>query len=98
MSVPVQITPSARDDIRQGEQYFEGRQPGLGVEFVDEVLATFDRIGDMPLGYGEVAEGVRAVGLRRFGYVAYYRFDGTVAEVLAVLHGGRAPEVLQSRT
>ena len=97
MSVPVRATPSARDDIRQGERYFEGRRAGLGAEFVDEVLATFDQIGDMPLGYGVVGEGVRAVGLRRFGYVVYYRSDGSAVEVVAVLHGGRPPEVWQAR-
>ena len=97
MSVPVRVTPAARNDIRQGERYFEGQRVGLGAEFVDEALVTFDRIGDMPLGYGEVGEGVRAVGLRRFGYVVYYRSDGTEAEILAVLHGGRSPEVWQAR-
>lgn len=98
MSVPVRVTPLARDDIQQGERYFEGRRAGLGAEFVDELLATLGRIGDMPLGYGEVDEGVRAVGLHRFGYVVYYRSDGTAAEVVAVLHGGRSPEVWQART
>ncbi len=67
MSVPVRTTPAARDDIREGEGYFEGRRAGLGAEFVDEVLATLDRIADTPLAYGEVGSGVRAVGLQRFG-------------------------------
>ena len=97
MNVPVRVTPSARDDIRQGEQYFDARRAGLGAVFVDEVLATFDRIGDMPLGYAEVEDEVRAVGLRRFGYVVYYRSSGMEAEVVAVLHGGRRPEIWQSR-
>jgi toxin ParE1/3/4 len=97
VSVPVTVTPAARDDIRHGEHFFEGRVAGLGEEFVDEVLATFDRIGDMPLGYGEAEEGVRAVGLRRFGYVVYYRSDGANAEILAVLHGGRQPAAWQAR-
>jgi toxin ParE1/3/4 len=97
MSVPVRVTPAARDDIRYGERYFEGRRAGLGVEFVEEVLAILGRIGDMPLGYGELGDGVRAVGLRRFGYVVYYRSDGTAAEVVAVLHGGRSPEAWQAR-
>ena len=64
---------------------------------MDEVLATFDRIGEMPLGYGEIEDGVRALGLRRFGYVVYYRSNGMEAEVVAVLHGGRRPEIWHSR-
>jgi toxin ParE1/3/4 len=97
MSVPVRVTPAARDDIRYGERYFEGRRAWLGGEFVEEVLAILGRIGDMPLGYGELGDGVRAVGLRRFGYVVYYRSDGTAAEVVAVRHGGRSPEAWQAR-
>ncbi len=97
MSVLVHVTPLAGDDIRQGERYFERQQAGLGDEFVDEVLATLDQIGKMPLGYGEVAEGVRAVGLRRFGYVVFYRSDGAAAEAVAVLHGGRSPAAWQAR-
>ncbi len=97
MSVPVRVSVLARGDIRQGERYFESRRTGLGAEFVDEVLATLDRIGDMPMGFGEIGEGVRAIGMHRFGYVVYYRTDGTEAEVLAVLHGGRQPDAWQSR-
>ena len=97
MSVPVRVTPPTRDDIRQGERYFEGRQVGLGTAFVDEVPATLGRIGDHPLGYGEVGEGVRTAGVRRFGYVAYYRVDGIGAEVVAVLHGGRRPGLWRGR-
>ena len=87
MSVPVTVTPAARDDIRHGERYFEGRTAGLGEDFVDEVLAALGRVGVMPLDYGEVDDGVRARGLRRFGYVVYYRSDETTAEILAVRMG-----------
>ncbi len=98
MSVPVRITPAARSDLLRAEEYFDNVRAGLGDEFIDEAFATFDRIGDMPLAYGEVDHGVRAVGVRRFGYIVYYRSDGLSAEVLAVLHGSRSPETWQSRT
>lgn len=97
MRVPVRITPEAQADVRQGRRYFNGRRARLGLEFAHEVLATIRRIGDMPLGYGEVGEGIRAAGLHRFGYVVYYRSDGTEAEVLAVIHSSQPPEVWQAR-
>ena len=98
MTVPVKVTPLARQDVRFGEAYFESKRNGLGTEFVDEVLETLHRIGDLPLGFGEVGNGVRAAGLRRFGYIMYYRSDGTQAEVMAVLHGARNPGIWQSRS
>ena len=51
----------------------------------------------MPLGYGEVGDGVRAVGQRRFGYVVFYRSDGAEAEAVAILHGGREPGLWRDR-
>jgi len=90
VSVSVHVTPLARDD-------FDGLRDGLGEEFVDEVLATLVRVGEMPQGYGEIGEGIRAVGLRRFGFVVYYRSDGANAEVVAVLHGARSPAIWRSR-
>ncbi len=97
MSVPVRVSPDARTDIRAAVRYFNRQQAGLGRRFADAVLAALDRIADMPLGYGEVGLGVRAAGVRRFGYVVYYRTDGSRAEVLAVLHGARSPDAWQDR-
>ncbi len=97
MKVPVSISQAATDDIEHAEAYFANLRAGLGVQFEDEVFSTLTKVGEMPLGFGVVSHGVRALGLRRFGYVVYYRSDGVVAEVLAVLHGSQPPEVWQAR-
>lgn len=97
MNLPVVVSPAARDDIRQGKRYFVSKRSELGREFIGEVLMTLTKIGDMPFGFGIVSDGVRALGLRRFGYVVYYRTIGDVAEILAVLHGSQPPEVWQAR-
>jgi plasmid stabilization system protein ParE len=73
VSVPVLVLPEARQDILDGMGFFEQRRPSLGAAFVAEVLAVLGRIGDQPEMYGEAAPGVRASGVRRFGYVVYYR-------------------------
>lgn len=57
----VVVTPEAKDDAGQGEAFFNSRRDGLGSEFVDEVLATLERIKLTPEGFGEVAPGVRAL-------------------------------------
>jgi plasmid stabilization system protein ParE len=97
VSVPVTVLPEARQDILDGRDFFERGRPGAGAAFAAEVLAVLDRIADQPELYGEVSPGVRAAGVRRFGYVVYYRVGPGGVEVIAVLHGGRDPSVWQGR-
>lgn len=97
MSVPVAVLPEARQDILDGRGFFEQRHPGLGAAFAVEVMAVLDRIADQPEMYGEANPGVRAVGVRRFGYVVYYRVRPGGVEIIAVLHGGRDPSAWQGR-
>ncbi len=97
MKLPLVASPAARDDIKQGKRYFAGKRPELGREFVGEVIITMTKIGEMPFAFGVVSDGVRALETRRFGYVVYYRTDGDVPEVLAVLHGSQSAEVWQAR-
>ena len=96
MSVPVTVRPEARQDILSGQSFFNQRRPGSGRSFAVEVLTVLDHIGDMPELYVEITPGVRAAGVRRFGYVVYYRVVSNEVEVIAVLHGGRDPNVWQT--
>jgi plasmid stabilization system protein ParE len=93
----VAVRPAARRDILEGEEFYEQRRQGLGGEFVTEVLAALDRIEAMPEMYGTVWQQVRAAGVKRFGYVVYYRVLTDHVEVLAVMHGGRRASEWQSR-
>jgi len=93
----VAVLPEARQDVLDGRAFFEQRRAGLGSVFAAEVLVALDRIGDMPELYGEVWPGVRAAGVKRFGYVVYYRIKPGEVEALAVLHGGRDPLAWQGR-
>ena len=97
MTLPVRVTPEAREDILRGKKYFDRKRHELGDEFIDEVLELLDRLGESPRLYGEVGLGTRAAGLKRFGYVAYYRIDQQGVEVLAVLHGARSSELWKER-
>ncbi len=97
MSLRVTVLPEARQDILTGRTFFERQRAGLGRTFASAVLAVLNQIGAFPEMYAEVGPGVRAAGVRRFGYVVYYRLGRDGVEVLAVLHGGRDPNVWQGR-
>lgn len=97
MSLPVVVRAAARVDIQDGRDWFEQQRAGLGREFVTEVLKVLERIEAMPQMYGLVWQQVRATGVKRFGYVVYYRVLADRVDVLAVTHGGREASEWQSR-
>lgn len=77
--------------------WYEGRQPGLGEEFLSELQIVLARIADEPELYAPGYRDVRAVRLQRFPYVVYYRFTGKTVVVLAVMFGGKNPSEWQVR-
>ncbi|OWK38542.1 Plasmid stabilization system protein [Fimbriiglobus ruber] len=83
--------------MAEGRDWYEGRQEGLGAEFLAAVDDTFDRIHETPELYAPEYKSVRRVGLIRFPYVVYYRIAGENVEVVAVQHGSRNPRGWRSR-
>ena len=76
---------------------YEGRQTGLGQEFLSELQTVLARIADDPDIYAPGFRQVRSVRLHRFPYVVYYRFTGKIVVVLAVMFGGKDPSAWQDR-
>ena len=90
--------PRADLDIEATFHWYEHEQPGLGLDFLDELRATYDRIASGPLKYQELRSGVRRALLRRFPYAVYFAIEGHVIVVLAVLHASRDPAEWQRRS
>jgi plasmid stabilization system protein ParE len=91
------IRPEAEQDIADGRDWYEGRQDGLGIEFLTAVDEVFDRICETPELYVPEYRAVRRAGLNRFPYIVYYRIVGDSVEVIAVQHGSRHPRQWRSR-
>lgn len=89
--------PQADLDIEAAFQWYEKEQPGLGLEFLDELRAAYDRIVAGPLKYQHLRSGVRRALLRRFPYAVYFSVEEAVIVVLAVLHASRDPAEWQRR-
>jgi len=81
--------PRVDRDIASGFVWYERQQAGLGHDFIDELLATYDRIVDGPFRYHDLGCGIHRALLRRFPYAVYYAVDRDVIVVLAVLHASR---------
>ena len=84
-------------DIEAAFEWYESEQPGLGLEFIDEVRAAYERILDGPLKYQELRSGIRRAITRRFPYGIYFALEDDVIFVIAVLDTARDPAEWQFR-
>ena len=82
--------PPADVDVEAAFEWYENEREGLGLEFLDELRAAYNRIVDGPLKYQELRGGIRRALLRRFLYAVYFAIEGEVV-VVAVLHASRDP-------
>jgi plasmid stabilization system protein ParE len=83
--------PPADVDVEAAFEWYENERQGLGLEFLDELRAAYNRIADSPLKYQELRGGIRRALLRRFPYAVYFAIEGDVVIVVAVLHASRDP-------
>jgi plasmid stabilization system protein ParE len=89
--------PRANLDVAAVYQWYENERAALGLEFLDRLEATYDRIADDPFQYQELSSGIRRALLRRFPYAVYFSVEGDVVVILAVLHASRDPAEWQRR-
>ena len=89
--------PPADLDVEAAFEWYEHERAGLGLEFLDELRATYNRIAAGPFKYQELRGGIRRALLRRFPYAVYFAIDGDIVVVVAVLHASRDPAEWQRR-
>lgn len=97
MPLRVAFRPEAQADILHARRWYGEQEAGLGEEFAAAVEAVVERIQAMPKMYVAVLRNVRRAKLRKFPYLLYYRAFDIRIEVVAVLHGSRAPRTWQDR-
>ena len=89
--------PAAGLDVEAAFEWYENERPGLGVEFLDELRAGYNRIAAGPLKYEALRGGIRRALLRRFPYAVYFALEENIVVVVAVLHASRDPAEWQRR-
>ena len=87
----------AQDEFDEAFDYYEGQQPGLGVDFAAKVQEVFNRIGTNPQLHAVVFADVRKAVVARFPYCVFYRAEPIRVQVLAVFHNRRDPSIWQGR-
>ncbi len=93
MAWRVEIRPEVERDVAEAAAWYEKRQPGLGADFVEEVIRVWDALADNPL-LGSQRHPTRKIRWRiteRFPYRVIYEVDEARGglTIAAVLHAAR---------
>jgi plasmid stabilization system protein ParE len=94
------IHPEASADIREEAEYYEAKQAGLGLAFLQEVDAAMESILATPKAFPLRRKNIRVFILPRFPFSVFYRINDNerYLEVLVVRHHARRPDYGMSRT
>ena len=89
--------PASDADIEAAFNWYESEERGLGLVFLEEVRAAYNRILENPFKYEVIQSGIRRTLTRRFPYAVFFSVDDDVIFIIAVLHTARDPEEWQFR-
>jgi plasmid stabilization system protein ParE len=90
--VTARFLAEALADLDNAAVYYESQQPGLGSDFVREVLRVVEFLSAYPLAGRSMSRHTRRWLTRRFPYGVLYRVRGDELLVVAVMHLSRAPK------
>ena len=81
-------------DVESAFDWYETEEPGLGIDFLEQLRTAYRRILENPLGYQDVRAGIRRA---LTPYAVYFSIEGDTILILAVLHTARDPAEWQQR-
>jgi plasmid stabilization system protein ParE len=87
----VTLHPDADAELTDAAQYYESRQPGLGVDLLGEVERAFDQILANPEACRKIGRRVRRKSLWRFPYNLIYAVYPERIRIVAFAHQKRRP-------
>jgi toxin ParE1/3/4 len=98
MSFVVRKLRLAEEDALEAAIWYEGRQTGLGGDFLDEIDRAVRALSGSALHNRIRFADVRRAAVARFKfYGIYYTVQQNEVWILAIFHGRRHPRVLQAR-
>jgi plasmid stabilization system protein ParE len=92
MSHILNVRPAAAKDIAEAYGWYETQQEGLGVQFLNAIERSFQRIAKKPSLYPIVLRGARRTLIRGFPYSIFFRVLGDEVRILGVIHQHRHPK------
>jgi toxin ParE1/3/4 len=80
---------AAENDIREAREWYDGRRPGLGVEFLISISDALARLEESPEQFPVYHQEFRRLLIERFPYKVFFRIEGDTVIVFRVLHGAQ---------
>ena len=94
--IHVQISGDALDDLRDGFNFYEAQEPGLGDYFLSQLRADIDGLKVTSGIHRQPHKHLHRLLSRRFPFAIYYEFDESRALVIAVVDCRRDPAWIES--
>jgi plasmid stabilization system protein ParE len=91
MTFELRLRAEAEFDLAEAALWYEEQAAGLGGQFLDETLAAFVSITEMPLACQVIYRNTRRFLIHRFPFGIYYRVEENTIVVVAIMHGSRNP-------
>lgn len=93
MSWRLEFRPEVEDDVADAAKWYESRESGLGGEFVEEIIRTWESIATQPLigSRRHPSLDIRWRYPERFPYRVIYGVDESTESIpdIAILHAAR---------
>ncbi len=89
--------PEAEAEFDRAVEYYEQCQPGLGLEFMEEVYAAITRIIQYPNAWSALSKNSRRCLVSRFPYGVIYQIKSLTLRIIAVAHLNRRPGYWKER-
>ena len=92
----IEILDEAEQDLLDGAAFYEVQDAGLGQYFLDSLFSDIDSL-QLYAGIHSLHFGTHRLLSKRFPYAIYYRVEGSVSRVWAVLDCRLDPERIARR-
>ena len=87
----------ADEEFDEAVRYYEDCQPGLGLEFAEEVYAAISRISEYHEACSRLSENTRRCLVSRFPYGIIFQVKSEMLRIIAVANLHRRPGYWKDR-
>jgi len=98
MAVELEIHPAALDEIQSAASWYSERSDSAAAAFIAELDKAIEFIVAAPSRWPLSKHGTRKFVLNRFPFAVFYRFEGSLIQILAVANGHRRPGYWKGRS